>query len=75
MKLKIIFEITVPDGATHFYGDILNDPTFLKKKIIADIEHWFYFSKIKNDWILEKHGNMPFHAKKLEAIINDSWRS
>jgi len=42
MKIKVEFEIEVPDGTTHYFGELLEEPAFLKLKVIAGFNHWFF---------------------------------
>lgn len=61
MKKKIIIEIEIPDGATHYSGylDCFSDITFYKKKVIAGYDHWFYLNEFYV-WKLASHMEPKF---------------
>ena len=67
MLVIVPVQIEVPDGTTHFQGNPIEDPVFLKTKMIADYPHWFFWSESKREWLLHSHGQMPFLVKDLFA--------
>lgn len=67
LNLKILIEIEIPDGSTHYFGSLRHSPLFLKKEYIGVVgAHWFTFDEEQQKWILFKHGEeVPHWAKEL----------
>lgn len=56
MPLRIPVEVWVPDGATHYFGDLLDMPTFYKRRDIGVAgEHWFFWSRTRKTWVMSGH--------------------
>lgn len=63
--------ITVPEDATHYRGDLLDDDwcTFYKRKDVAGHEHWWWFDRDRNGWYLAGHAQPP-HLRSLEDVAD-----
>lgn len=66
MKVKVITQVEVPDGATHYHGDILDTPTFFKCTQVGGFDHWWYYA---HGWLLFGH-SPPNWMKELTAKID-----
>lgn len=56
MKINVKIEIEIPEGATHYIGNIFDDPIWLKCSKIGVVgEHW---------WIWKSYGIWTFHSHK-----------
>ncbi len=53
MKAKIAIEINVPEGATHYCGNLLDDPTWYKTEILTGVPYWLYWSNQHNEWMIK----------------------
>ena len=64
MKISITVQIEAPEGATHYFGDILDEPTFVKCSQIGVVgDHWFAYDK-EIGWHLLSH-EMPHWIKQI----------
>ena len=50
MKIKVTVEVEVPEGATHYAGEILDDPTYWKSLQRSDGEHWYIWEAERRAW-------------------------
>lgn len=66
MKKKVIVEIEIPEGATHYLGSIVDEPTFVKCKQIGGFDHWFCCDN-EVDWVLYSHAK-PSFAKEIPFL-------
>jgi hypothetical protein len=70
MKAKLLIDVEIPDGATHYAGNLANDASFFKKKKIAQYDHWFVYNVIAG-WHLYTHSKancikpIPFYTGEL----------
>lgn len=65
MKLHVTVEVDAPDGATHYSGDLLDDPAYYKCVRINDYGHWFMWTADRpTEWRLSHHGDTPPHHSK-----------
>jgi hypothetical protein len=63
--INIVLPIEVPDGATHYFGDLLNHPVFVKTTFVGVAgEHWWTFDPTRSEWILMSH-YPPHWLKKI----------
>lgn len=53
MKIRVIIEIEVPDGATHYSGRISYDPVWYKQKQRVDGMYWYSCWREGAPWMLE----------------------
>lgn len=52
--IKVVRTVEVPDGATHFFGDLLDDPAFYKMTMVGVVgEHWWVL--LSSGWVLSGH--------------------
>lgn len=65
MKIEVKVEVEAPNGATHYFGELLDDPLWFKKKYIAGYAHWFGLTR-SGEWVLVRHGEeAPRWSKPL----------
>lgn len=62
MEIKITAMIKAPDGATHYGGNILDEPIYYKCRQIAGYDHWFHHEGV--EWVLSGH-SMPIFCKEI----------
>ena len=81
MKITITYEIEVPDKSTHYYGEIDEDPTFVKKTIDPSDGwiYWWYWNNDHQGWVLDNQGHKGTKPhwiktlhKKMTATKNES---
>lgn len=68
--ITIKIDYLIPDGATHYIGDICNseDVVFLKCLQIGVVgDHWFRWDDEKKEWIFRSHYPSAW-AKALKDI-------
>ena len=51
MKIKVTVEVDVPEGATHYAGEILDDPTYWRPKERSDGLYWQYWCETRHSWM------------------------
>ena len=51
-QVKVIVEITIPTGATHYSGLLVDHPTYYKTKAIAGHPYWFCYDPEREEWML-----------------------
>lgn len=44
--------VKFPAGATHYWGDLFEDPEWVKSREIAGVAHWFNWSSKKREWMV-----------------------
>lgn len=69
MKVTVQIEVEIPDGATHFHGNILDseDVSFYKCRQIGAVgDHWFSKQSHNPNWTLVAH-HMPHWINPLPA--------
>ena len=64
MIIKVQTEVTAPDGSTHYFGNLLDEPTFVKMIMVGDFEHWFTYQPRQKVWVLLGH-TMPRWVKHI----------
>jgi hypothetical protein len=65
MNLVVPVEVKVPDGATHYSGDLLDEPTFYKMTMVGVVgEHWWMWIDDRAEWVLASH-HRPSWIKEL----------
>lgn len=69
VKIKVSIEIEVPDGATHYRGDILDRPFFFKCTKVAGYDHWWVHEPDRVGWWLVGH-SPPHFMKELTPEID-----
>lgn len=74
MKYTKTVEIDVPDGATHIYGDPLDDNYghmyYKCVQIGAAGDHWFVWSGDKKIWTMVSHHKPHWIITLAEAGLN-----
>lgn len=55
----VAVQVEVPDGATHFTGNLLDEAEFYKRKDVAGFPQWFWWAPHLGEWML--HGDRPPH--------------
>lgn len=76
MKLvKVVVEIRIPDGATHYTGH-LDDPTWYKQHSIAGVTYWNYWDTTRNEWMVgsEQRPNWLYEIPLADNLEKDSAR-
>lgn len=66
MILKVVrtTEVMAPDGATHYGGDLLQDPTFYKcTQVGVGGDHWWWYGRLSHEWKLAGHSKPHFIAE------------
>jgi hypothetical protein len=65
MKIQVTVEVEVPDGATHYIGDLLDGPAWLKCTQIGVVgDHWWFWSPDDRGWFLLGF-HKPHWAKEI----------
>lgn len=66
MKIQVTTEVEAPEGATHYWGDLLDDPTFVKCTQIGCVgDHWWSWAKDRGLWIFVSH-HKPHWLKEIK---------
>ena len=65
--MRIIVDLDVPEGATHYCGLLTDEPLFLKMKLVGGGEHWFEYDPTREEWLLYSQ-QKPRWAKPLEFV-------
>lgn len=64
MKFRVVVEVDAPDGATHYYGELLHDPVWVKcTQIGVAGDHWWQYDPHKG-WMFSSHFK-PHWAKEI----------
>lgn len=66
-KVRVVVEIEIPEGATHYSGRLDDMPTFFKKKDING-PHWFDYYEDRDVWILFGQQESYEFLKPLETV-------
>lgn len=67
MRIKITTCIDVPDGSTHYHGDLLDNPSFYKCTQVGVVgDHWWYWHRQERQWKLSGH-HKPHWIHELGA--------
>lgn len=69
MKIKVVVEIEAPEGATHYAGPLLEDPTWWKflTNSTGAIQVWCYWSESKQEWLVQSERE-PLGLKVIEEV-------
>lgn len=69
MKIKVLTEVDAPKGATHYWGDLLDEPKFAKTSQEPDgWTYWWWYDPTRQDWFLSEQGpagTKPHWIKEL----------
>lgn len=69
MKIKVLTEVDAPKGATHYWGDLLDEPKFAKTSREPDgWTYWWWYDPTRQDWFLSEQGpagTKPHWIKEL----------
>jgi len=54
-KIMIEVEIDIPEGATHFVGNLTDDPTWYKYVINSTgvIRAWYFYYPVRQTWLYD----------------------
>ena len=63
IEVTVTIQVHAPDDATHYTGDLLDEPRWYKMKMML-CEHWFYRDPKKSQWILYGHV-APYGLKEI----------
>ena len=67
MKIQFKVEVEAPDGATHFSGDLLDDPVWYKCTQVGAVgDHWWWYSKARGGWFLAGHSKPSRWLRSVE---------
>lgn len=69
-KLLVVVphELEVPEKATHYFGQLLDEPTFVYHSTIGAVgDHWWYWSRDRKEWIFYTH-HEPSFLKRLPEV-------
>lgn len=69
-QLKVITTtmVDVPEGASHFCGDLLDRPTFYKcTQVGVAGEHWWWYQTTTKTWFMASH----FKPHWIEELPED----
>ena len=70
-QVEVTVTLNVPDEATHYIGDLLDHPTWVKMKVINGREYWFGFDDdiayehVGDRWKLIRSGVKPHWAEEI----------
>ena len=70
--MKIVFEVTVPEGATHYQGNPLNvdDVVWFKQVEISGVPTWFFkFGSLYTVWFLSEENPVTNLIKIGESDV------
>lgn len=72
MKFRVAVEVEAPEGATHFSGEILDDPTWYKFAVNSTgvIRAWYWYCP-ERGWMYHREGTPeepPHWVKPIEPI-------
>ena len=70
MKIKVLTEVVAPEGSTHYFGELLDEPAFVKMRQVAGYDHWFEYSQTRKQWSLIGH-TKPHWVRELAADVNE----
>lgn len=70
MKIPVTVEVEAPDDATHYFGDLLDDPIFVKcTQVGVGGDHWWHFKD--GTWFMISH-HRPHWLKELPSSSQDA---
>lgn len=70
MNITVSMEIEVPDDATHFNGNIFDNPIYYKCiQVGVSGDHWFYYNKNENKWFF--YGHQKPHFCELVSELSE----
>ena len=64
MKIQVLVEIEAPDGATHYGGNLNDEPTWYKCSQPGGYVHRWYYNYDRKGWFLACHGK-PIYIKEI----------
>lgn len=67
LQRKVIIELNIPEGATHYLGNPPGEMEFFKKVYINEITHWFSYDNRRDGWYLDCHGK-GWGFKELQFV-------
>lgn len=63
-EVTVIITVIAPAEATHYFNNLLDNPVWLKRKDVAGGEHWWWYCKERETWMLQGHSK-PHWAKEI----------
>jgi len=70
MIIKVQTEVVAPEGSTHYFGNLLDEPTFCKVRQVAGFDHWFEYQNTRKGWVLIGYSK-PHWVKDILPGINE----
>lgn len=66
MKIEVTTVVDAPDGATHYAGELLDEPTWWKFLVNSTgvIRVWCYYCNVRNGWFISGE-HKPHWIKEL----------
>lgn len=75
MNIVLTVNIEAPDGATHYTGDLLDDPSWYKVTQVGVVgDHWWRWNTKKSEWLLSSHCNPHFLKELSEGLVISAGR-
>lgn len=68
MKIKVITEVEAPEGATHYFGDLLADPIWVK---FVEGDPNSYATRQRDQWYEWKNGQWFFLSEHRPHWIKE----
>jgi len=77
MKIRVRVDVEAPSGATHYFGNIMDEPTWIKRVTIAGYPNWFAFDAVRNGWYLSFQGEEAHWLKSVSETQKEviTWPS
>ncbi len=71
-SVRVVVEIRIPDGATHYNGH-LDDPTWYKQHSIAGVTYWNYWDTKRKEWMVgsEQRPHWLYEIPFLNKVTTD----
>jgi hypothetical protein len=67
MDIKVIVTVPVPEGATYYGGDLLDNPIWYKcMQVGVSGDHWFYWDY--DEWKFFGH-RKPYNAEEIKEEV------
>lgn len=63
----VAVQVEVPDGASHFTGNLLDEADFYKCKDVAGFPQWFWWAGARGEWMLQGDGP-PYWAQPIPFL-------
>lgn len=68
MEVIVHTKVNAPDGATHYLGDLLDNPSWFKVTQVGVVgDHWWKWKYSNNAWVLSGHSR-PHWLKEILKV-------